>query len=130
MNCKHCYQPMSSACSKSKKYCSTRCKRAFKDKLNPVVSLSDLSTGTTGAIGELIASTDLLRKGYEVFRAISPSCSCDLIAVRGTKSLRIEVRTGAHSEKGTIQFNKSNFRADHFAIVVGNQVTYQPELKG
>lgn len=47
-----------------------------------------------GATSELLAAADLLRQGYEVFRALSPSASCDLIAMKAGTTYRVQVRTG------------------------------------
>lgn len=62
--------------------------------------MASLPTGTIGAIGELLASADLMRRGYHVFRALSPACPCDLLAYRASPAgtiidpiLRIQVRT-------------------------------------
>ena len=60
----------------------------------PVTSQLDLSTGTAGALGELIVSAELFKLGYNVFRALSPACPYDLIAEFGRVLYRVEVRTG------------------------------------
>lgn len=39
-------------------------------------------------------AADLMKQGYSVFRALSPACFCDLIAVKRDKVMQIEVRTG------------------------------------
>ena len=54
----------------------------------------DLSFGQIGALGELAVCADLLSRGYEVFRAVSPSCSVDVIAQKNGKISRVEVKTG------------------------------------
>lgn len=69
-----------------------------------LATCAGLSIGTTGAIGELRVSVDLLIKGYEVFRAVSHSCSCDLIAIKQSRALRIEVRTTSYRKDGTPHF--------------------------
>lgn len=59
-----------------------------------------VNPGKTGAIVELAVAVDLLRRGFDVFRALSPSCSCDLVALKPGLVLRIEVRTMIYYEKG------------------------------
>jgi hypothetical protein len=93
------------------------------------------STSTTGAIGELVAGADLLRRGYEVFRGLSPACSCDLIASKGgRRPLRVEVRTGWRNAKtGTLSYSKrpaDDNKCDHYCVVVnyGEEVIYVPPL--
>lgn len=90
---------------------------------------------TVGAISELIAGADLLRLGYAVFRALSPSCPCDLIAMAPDGTiLRIEVRTGTRVID-KLQFPTrriDNGRHDHHAVVTYDgditTVTYLPKL--
>ena len=87
-----------------------------------------ISTGTVGAISELRVSVDLLAKGYEVFRALSPSCSCDLAVMKDSKLLRIEVRTAYRGKSNNIITRRSRFKADHFALVLPSEIVYEPEL--
>lgn len=47
-----------------------------------------------GTISELVVAADLMRKGYEVFRALCGQSSCDLIAMKGGEFQRVEVKTG------------------------------------
>lgn len=64
---------------------------------------TNIDCGKEGAIGEMLVTVDLMRKGFDVFRAISPSCPCDLIALRGIQMVRVEVtkgrRTGIDGKK-------------------------------
>lgn len=52
-----------------------------------------ITTGITGAISELRVSADLLTRGFAIFRAVSQSCECDLIAMKNKKLFRVEVTT-------------------------------------
>jgi hypothetical protein len=82
----------------------------------------------------MVVAVDLMRRGYEVFRALSPACSCDLIALgTGLIPLRIEVRTGRRSSvTGTVSYPRIRLdRAayDHLGVVVGgNEIIYLPSL--
>ena len=100
-----------------------------------------LPSGTVGAMSELVASVDLLSRGYEVFRAVSSACSCDLIALGDDrKPLRIEVRTGRRSlTSGMLHFPRNGRQStkrteddlDHYCVVVGNkEIIYIPALPG
>ena len=121
------FQRRCAACSSefsgtvNQKYCSSECRPTYK-KLYP-----GLAPGTVGAVSELIACADLLVKGYEVFRAVSPSCSCDLIALRGSEVKRVEVRTEQGGSKSVARKEDSG-KQDHFAVVTKNRVIYIPEL--
>lgn len=78
-----------------------------------------ISSGTVGAISEMAVAIFLMSRGYSVFRALSPACLCDLIAIKEDKITRVEVRTGYEDEKGKITYpsgTKDKGRQDFFAI--------------
>lgn len=83
---------------------------------------NNIATGTVGAISELMVASDLMINGYSVFRAVSQSCFCDLIALRGKEVRQIEVRTGYLSVTGNISYpkkiNKINGVPNEFAVYV------------
>lgn len=116
------------------KLCSQECRDRRQRKTHLTMrSNGALSTATVGAINELTASADLARQGFDVFRAVSPSASCDLVALKATVSLRIEVRTGRVTVDGKLTWPKeARGRFDHFAVVTwdnGNPcVFYIPAL--
>lgn len=45
-----------------------------------------------GALAELAVSADLLSRGFEVFKAVSGSASCDLIAMAEGQCFRVQVK--------------------------------------
>lgn len=59
--------------------------------------LSYLPTGTVGAISELLAAVDLMKKGWSVFRSLCPSSEYDLIAEKNDEIFLLEVRTGRYN---------------------------------
>ncbi len=66
------------------------------DKENQI---NEIDTCKNGTISELMVCADLLSKGYEVFRSVSPTASFDLVAHKRNKNgthklIRIEVTTG------------------------------------
>ena len=88
-----------------------------------------LPTATIGAISELVVAADLLQRGYQVFRALSPSSSCDLAILLGMNLLRVEVTTGSVSASGNLIYPKhevDNF--DIMAIYVQGKIIYVPDL--
>ena len=95
----------------------------------------ELTCGTKGALGELAVSSDLMKRGYEVFRALSPDAAFDLIASKGAMLLRIECRCGTfHAKTGKISFAKTQPRSgrvlpDHYAVVLSGQIVYEPPLE-
>jgi hypothetical protein len=106
------------------KYCSTACsKKQSRDRWTPIEPPfpARLSTGTIGALSEIVVCADLLSHGYEVFRAVSPSSSCDMIVLKNGATLRIEVRTGHKLANGLISFGtypRDRGRSDILAIAI------------
>jgi Holliday junction resolvase-like predicted endonuclease len=85
-----------------------------------------------GAVSELIACADLLRHGYEVFRSVSPTASCDLMALKNGQAKRVEVKTAYRTKNGEVtcgdrkKLDKSRF--DVLALVVDGVPVYEPPL--
>lgn len=107
-------------------YCSLDCKgkyRAYSDRRFVA------SPGTTGAIAELYVSGDLMEKGFEVYRALSPSSSCDILALKDGISYRFEVRTGRYL-KERLTYHPYKIKAENLAVITfsDNKIHYIPEL--
>jgi hypothetical protein len=115
LRCKAPYQPA----QKHQRYCSGKCRRENLKKVSRgrYASLG-LSSGTVGAISELLVSTDLMLKGYEVFRALSPSSSCDILARKNGQEFPIEVRTGFKNFDGSLGYSKYSIKAPYTAVFV------------
>src|SRR3990167_2971874 len=111
------------------KYCSFACSREFwKKKYKTSNPSSGIPSSTVGAISELIVAVDLMQKGWEVFRSLSPSCSCDLAILKNGKLVRIEVKTGRFTTNGRPQYPKNNIKADIVAVNINSKIHYIPEL--
>jgi len=84
----------------------------------------DLPSGTVGALHELLVCADLMMKGYNVFRAMSPSCSCDIMATKADVIYRIEVTTGIkYPSTGRISYpahKNGRYLFDILAVVFHN----------
>ena len=91
--------------------------------------LNGIPPGTVGAIAELKVSVDLMTKGFHVFRALSPSCLCDLFAIKNDKQFDIEVRTTYRGNTGVIYKNKNKSTAKYFAWVIKDEIVYEPILE-
>jgi hypothetical protein len=112
-------------------YCTKACYRlgvhtALRtERAYPLAS----SKGTTGAISELRVAADLLSRGYEVFRALSPACSCDLAILVHHQIYRVEVKTGSiHPRTGTVSFATTPIRAEILAVATREAIFYTPAL--
>jgi hypothetical protein len=127
-NCHVCGEQFESHV-KTAKYCSRECrlKKAREYTGRSVVDGVSLSTGTVGALSEMRVCADLLSKGYATFRALSPACFCDAVAIKGGKSYSLEIRTGYRSMTGKLAFpNKVHEGVDLFAVFERNseEITY------
>jgi len=102
----------------NKIYCSIKCSgESFKERTGRSSALK-LPTATVGAISELKLSTDLMTKGYSVFRALSAACFCDFIAIKDDKTIMVEARTGYMNKvSGTPSFPRvMHGKIDCFAV--------------
>lgn len=83
-----------------------------------------------GALAELVVSADLLKRGFHVFRAVSPAASCDLLVMRDGQIWRVEVKTAQRSTDGSLTYDKPRDRArfDVLALMVGSDVVYRPDF--
>jgi len=88
-------------------------------KQNPHQGI-DIPRSTKGACSELVAASDLLLKGYEVFRACSPCSCCDLIALKDGEQIQVEVKTGHYTSAGKLSYPQPRhlYGYDLLAIVV------------
>lgn len=100
--------------SYSKKYCGRQC--------------IPLWSKAAGSISELRTAVDLMKRGYEVFRAVDASASCDLLILKDQKTLRVQVKTSHRLANGRIfqEGLKGNF--DVLALVLPDKVLYIPDL--
>jgi len=111
-NCAECRVLFKVNKGKVQEFCSNSCRSAAY-QVNYPAELLALSTGSRGAIGELMVCADLLLRGFDVFRAVSQSSKCDLAIVLPPRIVfRVEVTTGhringklAHSTKSASQFD-------------------------
>lgn len=80
--------------------------------------MNRLPTGHIGAISELIVAADMLRRGYQVFRSVSPT-GIDLIRYREGKYQRVEVRSrNGTGQPWTLVSERDKDKFDIFACVL------------
>jgi len=115
-----------------RKYCSLACTRASELQKRYGPDYKFLTRTVRGAVSELIVCADLLARGYEVFRAQSPTCSCDLVVQANGRLFRIEVRSATRNLNGTLAYTWSvhdQSRSDILAAVEPDgRITYVPEI--
>ena len=114
-------------------FCSENCRELYwhnRRKSAKWIKDNHLSAGTVGAIAELMVSVALMRKGFEVFRALSPSCSCDLLATKEGKAYKVEVRTGYYLA-AKVSYSHGNIRSPNVAAVthIDGVVHFFPDVE-
>ncbi len=109
---------------------SKLCQRCREERayVRSEMRMNGIPTGTVGAISELIVSADLMKKGFHVFRALSPACPFDLYAMRNHKTFDIEVRTTTRNLNGEIHGCRQKSGGHYFAFVVNGEIIYDPAI--
>lgn len=130
--CEECTKPFVNLYRRAK-FCSQKCRLHSAYKRNYIPSPQEkngISRASTGAANELLVAADLLKKGYEVFRALSPQASCDLAILNDGKLLRVEVRTGREAaNRQRAFFVKSKKKhSDILAVVLNHEILYEPPI--
>ena len=110
------------------KYCDASCGSKHRSRIKTIErgrewSLNT-STGTTGAVGELIVAADLLTKNFSVFRSVSPASEYDLVVIINNKPLTVEVRMGYKNNSGEIRCPTKSSKPDIWAAVYQNKAYY------
>jgi hypothetical protein len=107
---------------------SVKLKRAKANADSPAYD-ANIPVGTVGAMHELLVCADLLKRGYAVFRSVSPNAYCDMLMAKDGAILRVEVTTGCRTISGSLSFPPKKNRFDLLAIVEKNwRITYLPEF--
>lgn len=133
--CAHCNNQFLQR-RKSQIYCSKKC---GKDVLiaryyHRQPRAINIPSGTTGAMHELKVAVDLMNNGYNVFRALSPACPCDLAVLIDGRLVLVEVTTGFKLVSGRITHGhlgkNDSGKYDILAIVFyDNSIIYRPTIE-
>lgn len=82
----------------------------------------------------MLVCAELLKRGYSVFRSVSPAACCDLILLDGNGGMiRVEVKTAYKLKTGTIQCalpKHQQGKHDVLAMVflADNSILFRPEV--
>jgi hypothetical protein len=115
------------------KFCNEDCGYHYRRQRYSQSEYENVDRTTIGAIQEYRVACDLMGRGYEVFKACSPSASCDLIAMKDSKLIRIQVRASDLKSDGSLTMPtapKDVGRQDHYAFCFRDQILYDPALPG
>jgi len=112
-------------------YCSTICRPSNISQKGQRISLEHASAGNTGTFSELLVTTDLIACGFYVFRCVSPHAPFDLVALKDTTLIKIEVKTTTRTLKGLLITPKHSHNLhDVLACVIPStrEIIYLPPL--
>ena len=109
-----------------RKYCDD-CKESYHISVSE--NFDNLNTGTIGTIQELRVNIDLLKKGFEVFKALSPMCSCDLLVQKEKKIFSVEVKSVSKRSSPGHKYFARKIRANCLAIVFKDKILYNPDVE-
>lgn len=85
-----------------------------ESKSSPVAAISHLSRG---AVCELLTAAELMKRGFDVYRNMNPTGSCDLVIWSRTTALRVEVKRGMIRNGEPVCGVKRNGQFDILALV-------------
>lgn len=130
--CHYCQTPFETK-NPRQVYCTPRCSGLMFRQRRGDVTYPELPSGTLGALRELLVCADLMKRGYHVYRAQSPACPCDLIAIKGDLMLRVEVKTAYRRADGSLAMPliqpRQQGQFDVLALVGTDEVIqYVPEV--
>lgn len=128
--CLGCDSPLSKIkLSRRAKFCSDHCKRLWLKRRyrERRPAQAAVNPHAVGCMSELAVSIDLLRRGFEVYRALNGIARCDLAVLRDGKLVLVEVTTGHRTHTGRM-FHKAKdpSKYDVLAVVLGDEILYQP----
>lgn len=113
-----------------KKYCSNDCLKLDTGTQTFFNETKVLNSSKLGAISEVYVAFDLMKKGYDVYRALSPSSDSDLVAIKKDVVLTVEVKTGKYNSTGGFNYCKKNIKSSITAVVLyrDSKIIYIPDL--
>ncbi len=90
-----------------------------------------IAPGSVGAAHELMVCADLLKRGWSVFRNVSPHGDADLVIFCGETMHRVEVTTAVRAVNGAAIFPPKD--AAKFSVLVlvfhDGTIEYRPALE-
>jgi len=119
---------------KNVKYCSHTCAgraHIIKVMAKRTPYRANIKSANVGALHELSVASDLFKKGFYVFRNMSPIGPCDLITLKDDELLRIEVATTTQRKDGTywLPQKSKNHSFDILAVILGDgSIHYHPSI--
>lgn len=135
-NCKFCSESFYTK-RKDRLFCSRLCKQKKYNIDIGHIKTKTMTAPTLGAKSELLVSAWLLNRGFDVYRSVSPSSACDIVAIKKEKVYKIDVKTCYKSNKtGNIAYSTNNsynrsYKPDLYGLCerVSEEVSFVDENK-
>lgn len=134
IRCSYCKKEFESKIGNNK-FCSRSCRNNGATLNTVKYHRSDkLDNSSIGAASEMIVCANLLFKGFEVFKAISPSATWDLIAIKPEQPIAIKLqiktvnRYVSNDKVSTPGTNALNYDCLVVVIPEENYIEYRPDL--
>lgn len=85
----------------------------------------NLNGGIIGTISELMVVIDLLKKNYQVYKAVAPTNPGDIVVFKNDTYYAIEIKTGYISPSGSIRY-AGKIHTDYLALITPktNKILY------
>ncbi len=93
-------------------------------------TIGAVSPGSVGAAHELLVCADVLKRGWTVYRNVSPHGDADLVIAKGETMLRVEVTTAVRYHTGTVNYPPKDAHKHDLLVLVFHDGTieYRPAL--
>ena len=104
-------------------FCSIQCLRKYTKEESLGGSPPNINKSDKGILGEHAVIADLIRKGFNVFKAVNRHSPFDLLIEKDDIIMKVEVKTGGRNDKtGTLYFG-STVNNDFHILAVYDLVT-------
>ena len=100
-NCEVCKKEFIRTTARNK-ICSRSCRYDFYGRRKTY----SIASASVGSVSEMQVCCEMLKQGYSVFRTVSQSSFCDVVAIKRGACLLIEVRTGYRDLSGRVSYPK------------------------
>lgn len=134
--CGYCQTPVWTARGQQR-FCSRKCREAaYIVRSTPQHARRSglgIPKTTYGAAAELRAAADLMLRGFHVYRAMSPSCPCDLVVWKADGPvIRVEVKSVVKNYVTGAIYRRKNADRNVFDVLCSvspDEVIYEPPVE-
>ena len=142
--CQNCQRPIKREGHSTDRrlYCSEECskkgnsiRQIEKRKNCNLQARLGLKPGAIGEINEKIVSIDLIKRGFKVYTAFEPTHPFDILAMKGERIIKVEVKTETvlPSGLGRVSMKKTQGHGKTFDVLAKvrnlSDITYEPEIE-